>query len=81
MALLFHYGNNSVRCAALLVFCVRPFPNWCFTAGTSEVNMPRMRKRLPLVCQHLENISRDALENYLDVIRTYVRHRQGVYAL
>jgi len=43
--------------------------------------MPRTRKRLPLVCQHLENISRDALETYLDVIRDYVRHRQGVYAL
>jgi site-specific recombinase XerD len=43
--------------------------------------MPRARKRLPLVCQHLENISRDALETYLDVIRAYVRHRQGVYAL
>lgn len=43
--------------------------------------MPRTHKRLPLVCQHLENISRDALEKYLDVIRDYVRHRQGVYAL
>jgi len=43
--------------------------------------MPRTRKRLPLVCQHLENISRDALKTYLDVIRDYVRHRQGVYAL
>jgi hypothetical protein len=43
--------------------------------------MPRTHKRVPLVCQHLENISRDALETYLDVIRAYVRHRQGVYAL
>jgi hypothetical protein len=48
----------------------------------SEVNkMPRARKRLPLVCQHLENIGRDALETHLDVIRAYVRHWQGVYAL
>ncbi len=43
--------------------------------------MPRMRKRLPLVCEHLENISRDALEKHQNVIRSYVRRRQGVYAL
>jgi hypothetical protein len=40
-----------------------------------------MARRTPLVCQHLENISRDALEKYQDIIREYVRHRQGVYAL
>ncbi|MBZ5721176.1 MAG: hypothetical protein LAO03_12425 [Acidobacteriia bacterium] len=40
-----------------------------------------MPKRAPLVSQHIENISRDALENYQNVIRSYVRHRQGVYAL
>jgi hypothetical protein len=40
-----------------------------------------MSKRASLVCQHLENISRDALEKYQDVIREYVRRRQGVYAL
>jgi len=40
-----------------------------------------MAKRSPLVCQHLENISRDALEKYQDVIRNYVRGRHGVYAL
>ncbi len=40
-----------------------------------------MARRTPLVCQHLENISRHALEQYLDIIRAYVRHRQGVYAL
>lgn len=40
-----------------------------------------MTKRSSLVCQHLENISRDALEKYQDVIRGYVRGRQGVYAL
>ena len=39
-----------------------------------------MAGRSPLVCQHLENISRDALEDYQDVIRQYVRDRQGVYA-
>jgi hypothetical protein len=37
--------------------------------------------RSSLVCQHLENISRDVLEAYQDVIRQYVRDRQGVYAL
>jgi hypothetical protein len=40
-----------------------------------------MSKRTPLVCQHLENISRDALDQYQDIVRQYVRHRQGVYAL
>jgi hypothetical protein len=40
-----------------------------------------MGKRSPLVSQHLENISRQALEKYQDIIRQYVRRRQGVYAL
>ncbi len=34
-----------------------------------------------LVCQYLENISRKALEKYQEVIRKYVRSRNGVYAL
>jgi RAMA domain-containing protein/GIY-YIG catalytic domain-containing protein len=38
-------------------------------------------KQAQLVSQHLENISSDALEKYQDVIRTYVRRRQGIYAL
>lgn len=40
-----------------------------------------MAKRAPLVCQHLENISREALEKYQNIIRQYVRRRQGVYVL
>jgi len=40
-----------------------------------------MSKKNPLVCQHLENISREALEKYQGIIRRYVRSRQGVYAL
>jgi len=40
-----------------------------------------MPKSAQLVCQHLENISRDALEKYQDIIRDYVSRRQGVYAL
>jgi hypothetical protein len=40
-----------------------------------------MSKRMPLVSQHLESISREALEKYQDIIRQYVRRRQGVYAL
>jgi Restriction Enzyme Adenine Methylase Associated len=40
-----------------------------------------MAKRVPLVCQHLENISRDVLKNHQDIIRNYVRGRHGVYAL
>lgn len=34
-----------------------------------------------LVCQHLENISRKALENYQKIIKEYVKGRHGVYAL
>lgn len=40
-----------------------------------------MAKRAQLVCQHLENISGDVLEEYQDIIRDYVSRRQGVYAL
>jgi excinuclease UvrABC nuclease subunit len=34
-----------------------------------------------LVCQHLENVSREALEKYQDIIKNYVRGRHGIYAL
>ena len=40
-----------------------------------------MARPKPLVCQHLENISRQALEKYQHLIRQYVRNRHGVYAL
>jgi hypothetical protein len=40
-----------------------------------------MPKTPQLVCQHLENISGEVLEDYQDVIREYVARRQGVYAL
>ena len=40
-----------------------------------------MAKRSQLVSQHLENISSEALDKYQDVIRGYVRGRQGIYAL
>lgn len=40
-----------------------------------------MSKREPLVCEHLEHISRKALEKYQTIIRNYVRSRHGVYAL
>ncbi len=38
-------------------------------------------KRSPLVSQHLENVSRDALVTYQKLIREYIRGREGVYAL
>jgi hypothetical protein len=34
-----------------------------------------------LVSQHLENVSREAFEKYKDIIKKYVRGRQGIYAL
>lgn len=40
-----------------------------------------MAKRTPVVCQHLENISRSALEKYQDIVRQYIRGRHGIYAL
>jgi len=40
-----------------------------------------MARRKSLVCQHLENISREALEQYQGIIHTFVRGRHGVYAL
>ncbi|MGA2075437.1 MAG: GIY-YIG nuclease family protein [Terriglobia bacterium] len=40
-----------------------------------------MPKPPQLVCQHLENISGDVLEDYQKIIREYVSRRQGVYAL
>ena len=39
------------------------------------------KRNSQLVCQHLENISRKMLEEYQDVIRSFVRGRSGVYAL
>ena len=40
-----------------------------------------MQKYTHLVCQHLENISRYALEKYPGIIRDFVRRRHGIYAL
>ena len=34
-----------------------------------------------LVSQHLENISRTALEKYQELLKEYVKGRHGVYAL
>jgi hypothetical protein len=39
------------------------------------------RKRQSLVSQFLERVSRNALAEYQDVIREFVRRRHGVYAL
>ncbi len=40
-----------------------------------------MARTTQLVSQHLENISSDALEKYQDIVRTYVKGREGIYAL
>ncbi len=40
-----------------------------------------MAKSKHLVSQYLENISRGALERHQDTIHSFVRHRQGIYAL
>ena len=38
-------------------------------------------RRAQLVCQHLENVSRDVLQHYSEIIRAFVRGRHGIYAL
>ena len=40
-----------------------------------------MAKKTQIVCQHLENVSRTAFEEYQDIIREYVCDRHGIYAL
>ncbi len=40
-----------------------------------------MAKKKALVTQHLENISREALEEHQDIIKNYIRGRKGIYAL
>jgi len=40
-----------------------------------------MAKPSQLVCQHLENVSREALKKHQDIVRKYVRGRRGIYAL
>src|SRR3954452_5460717 len=40
-----------------------------------------MSRRAQLVCQQMENISSLVLEEYQDIIRRYIRGRNGVYAL
>lgn len=37
--------------------------------------------RSQLVCQHLEKISRAAIEKHQDNIRQFIRNRHGIYAL
>ena len=39
------------------------------------------RKKEHLVCQHLEKISRKALENFKDILEKSLRRRHGIYAL
>ena len=40
-----------------------------------------MARRQPLVCQHLEDVSRAALQKHSAVIADFVQGRRGVYAL
>ena len=39
------------------------------------------RKKEHLVCQHLEKISKSALDKYQDVLKKLVKGRHGIYAL
>lgn len=42
---------------------------------------PRRRKREALVHQHLENVSRDLLERYPELVREFIGRNAGIYAL
>ncbi len=48
------------------------------TPGQKAAKTKRLSQ---LVCQQLENISREALAKYQDIVRQYIRGRNGVYAL
>jgi hypothetical protein len=39
------------------------------------------KRNSQLVCEYLENISRKILEDHQDVIRSFVRRRNGIYAM
>ena len=38
-------------------------------------------KKIHLVCQHLEMVSRKAIEEYQDILKKFVRGRHGIYVL
>jgi hypothetical protein len=40
-----------------------------------------MTKQTQIVCQHLENVAREALEEYQVILREQLRGRHGIYAL
>ena len=40
-----------------------------------------MPKHTQIVCQHLENVAREAIEDFQDVLREQLRGRHGIYAL
>lgn len=40
-----------------------------------------MAARRALVTQHLENVSREALQAFEDIVRAHIHNRQGIYAL
>jgi hypothetical protein len=41
----------------------------------------KMPRKTQLVCQHLENIKGEVFEEYQEIIREFVSHRHGIYAL
>jgi hypothetical protein len=41
----------------------------------------RRRRREALVHGHLENVSRDLLENHRDIVRDFIGRNAGIYAL
>jgi hypothetical protein len=40
-----------------------------------------MAKHTQIVCEHLENVSREAFEQYHDFLRDHLHRRHGIYAL
>lgn len=74
-------GSCLPRFASYMIGAVASRSDYKLVSSVDVQEEAEMAERSSLVCQHLENISRDALEQYQDIIRQYVRNRQGVYAL
>jgi len=77
-----HRSSSCCKLVSTLIFLALQVHLGFFFLFHICVRRSSMRGRpTQLVCQHLEGISRRALEQFSDVIREYVRGRHGVYAL
>ena len=75
-------GKRPTGCVGATIRLTSNSQGW---TGQARVTSPPavmiMSRRGQLVTQYVENVSRNVLEHYQHLIRGYVRHRHGVYAL